>query len=60
MCQTLLMVKWMDDLRFSILFNTISVISGQLDGDYERFHAVMCCLGLNRFSSSLGLKFMTL
>ena len=27
---------WMDDLRFYVLFNSISVISGQWVGDNER------------------------
>ena len=35
---------WMDDLRFYILFNSISVISGQCVDDNERLCAVEPCL----------------
>ena len=31
---------WMDDLRFYVLFNSISVISGRWDGDTERLYAM--------------------
>ena len=30
-------VSIMDDLQFNVLFNSISVISGQWEGDNERF-----------------------
>ena len=33
-------MKWMDGLPFYILFNSISVISGQWAGDNERLCAV--------------------
>ena len=32
--------RWMIDLRFNNLFNSISVISGQLEVDYERLCAM--------------------
>ena len=31
---------WMEDLQFYILFNSISVISGQCEGDNEKLCAV--------------------
>ena len=31
---------WMDDLRFYVLFNSISVISGQWEVDNERMYAM--------------------
>ena len=35
---------WMDDLQFYVLFNSISVISGQLAVDHERQCAMDHCL----------------
>ena len=40
---------WMDDLRFYIPFNSISVISGRCLDDNERLCAVELRLGLRRF-----------
>ena len=35
-CDTILKHGWMDDLRFYVLFNSISVISGRWADDNER------------------------
>ena len=35
---------WMNDLRFYVLFNGISVISGKLEADNERLCAMEPCL----------------
>ena len=40
---------WMDDLQFYILFNSISVISGQCLDDNERLCAMELGLWLRRF-----------
>ena len=40
---------WMDDLRFYVLFNSISVISGRCLDDNERLCAMELCLWLRRF-----------
>ena len=40
--------RWMDDLRFYVLFNSISVISGQWDVDNERLCAMELPLPLRR------------
>ena len=40
---------WMDDLRFYVLFNSISVISGQCSDDNERLCAMELRLRLRRF-----------
>ena len=39
----------MDDLRFYVLFNTVSVISGQWEVDNERLCAMQLRLRLRRF-----------
>ena len=41
----------MDDLRFYVLFNSIFVISGRWEGDYETLCAVDFHLSLERFPS---------
>ena len=50
--------RWMDDLRFSVLFNSISVILGRWADDYERLCAMGPHLRLRRFrlerDSNLG------
>ena len=46
----------MDDLRFYVLFNNISVISGQWEGDYERLSAIEPCLLFKRFPPSVRLE----
>ena len=40
---------WMDDLRFYVLFNSISVISGRCLDDNERLCAMELRLRLRRF-----------
>ena len=40
---------WMDDLRFYVLFNSISVISGRCLDDNERLCAMELRLQLRRF-----------
>ena len=40
---------WMDDLRFYVIFNSISVISGRCLGDNERLCAMDFRLRLRRF-----------
>ena len=40
---------WMDDLRFYVLFNSISVISGRCMDDNERLCAMEVRLRLRRF-----------
>ena len=40
---------WMDDLRFYVLFNSISVISGRCLGDNERLCAMELRLRMRRF-----------
>ena len=42
-----------------VLFNSISVKSGQLEDDNGGLCAVELCLGLERFSSPSGLEPMT-
>ena len=45
---------WMDDLRFYVLFNNISVISGQWEVDNERLCAMELRLRLSRFRFERG------
>ena len=40
---------WMDDLRFYVLFNSISVISGRCLDDNERLCAMELRLRMRRF-----------
>ena len=40
---------WMDDLRFYVLLNSISVISGGWEVDNERLRAIELRLWLRRF-----------
>ena len=42
-------ILWMDDLRFYVLFNSISVISGRCMDDNEMLCAVELRLRLRRF-----------
>ena len=44
----------MDDLLFYILFNSISVVSGQWTDDNERLCAMELCLQLRRFRLKQG------
>ena len=48
------MDEWMDDLRFYVLFNNISVISGRWADDNKRFCAMEPCLRLRRFRLERG------
>ena len=45
---------WMDDLRFYVLFNSISVISGRWADDNERLCAMEHRLRLKRSSPQTG------
>ena len=45
---------WMDDLRFYVLFNSISVISGQWEDNNERLCAMELRLRLRRFRLERG------
>ena len=45
---------WMDDLQFYVLFNSISVISGQWADDNERLCALEPCLQWRRFCHEWG------
>ena len=47
---------WVGNLRFYILFNSISVISGQWADDYERLCAMGLHLRLRRFCLEQGLN----
>ena len=49
----------MDDLRFNVLFNSISVISGQWADDTERLCAMEPRLRLKRSSPQAGLELTT-
>ena len=44
-----LLISGMDELRFYVLFNSISVISGQCSDDNERLCAMKLRLRLRRF-----------
>ena len=48
--------RWMDDLRFYVLFNSISVISGQWEVHNERLYAMELSLRLRRFPLKRGLN----
>ena len=54
-----LLKGWMDDLQFYVLFNSISVISGQWADDNERLCAIEPHLELKRALPHAGLKLMT-
>ena len=47
---------WMDDLRFHVLFNSISVISGRWLGDHERLSAMKPHLRLDGYPPQAGLE----
>ena len=49
-----MMDGWMNDLRFNVLFNSISVISEQLADDNERLCAMEPHLRLRRFRLERG------
>ena len=46
----------MDDLQFYVLFNSISVISGQRVGDNESLCAMQPLLGLKRSVPEAGVE----
>ena len=46
--------KWMDDLRFYILCNSVSVISGRWEVDNERLYAMELRLRLRRLRLDRG------
>ena len=48
-CAAYAIDEWMDDLRFYVLFNSISVISGRCLDDNERLCAMELRLRLSRF-----------
>ena len=48
--------RWMDDLRFYVFFNSISVLSGQWDCDSKRLYAMEPRLRLKRSPPQVGLK----
>ena len=48
---------WMNDLRFYVLFNSISVISGRWEVDNERLCAMELRLQLRGFRLERGLNF---
>ena len=50
----ILMDGWMDDLRFYVLFNSVSVISGRWEVDNERLYAIELRLRLRRFRLERG------
>ena len=50
---------WMDDLRFYVLFNSISVISGQWADDNDRLCEMKPRLRLKRSSPRAGLELTT-
>ena len=54
-----LLIWWLDDLQLLCLFNSISVISGQLADDNERLHALEPHLQLKRSSPQVGLELTT-
>ena len=45
---------WMDDLRFYVLFNSVSIISGRWEVDNERLCAMELRLRLRRFRLERG------
>ena len=49
-------IEGMDDLRFYVLFNSISVISGRWKGEDERFCAIKLLLGSERISPPSGFE----
>ena len=50
---------WIDDLRFKVIFNSISVISGHWEGDNERLCAIKPRLRLERLPPRAGLELGT-
>ena len=53
-CRSNMTDGWMEDLRFYVLFNSISLISGQWVFDNERLCAMELCLQLRRFCLKWG------
>ena len=50
------LIGWMDDLRFYVLFNSVSVISRQRTDDNERLYAMEPRLRLNRSPPQAGIE----
>ena len=50
----------MDDMRFYVIFNSISVISGQLEVNNERLCAIELRLRLREFCLERGSNFCPL
>ena len=48
--------KWMDDMQFYVLFNSISVTPGQCAGDNERLCAMKFRSRLKRSPPQAGLE----
>ena len=46
--------RWMDDLRFYVLFNSVPVISGRWEVDNERLCAMELRLRLRKFRLERG------
>ena len=46
----------MDELQFYVLFNSVSLTSGQWEDDNERLYAMEPCLRLRRFRLKWGLN----
>ena len=49
-----LIIRYMDDLRFNVLFNSVSIISGRRTDDNERLYAIEPRLRLRRFRLGQG------
>ena len=47
---------WMDDLRFYVLFNSISVISGQCSDDNERLSAMKTPFTVEKISPRVRIE----
>ena len=54
MDQQMAQEEWLDDLRFYVLFNSISAISGQWEVDNERLCAMELRLWMRRFRLEQG------
>ena len=53
------LLGWMDDLRYYVIFNSVSVISGRWEVDNERLCAMELRLRLGRFRLERGLNSST-
>ena len=48
--------EWLDDMRVYLIFNSISVISGQWIGDNEMLYALKPLLRMKMFPNPVGLE----